>query len=71
MGINERVDAYYGRMQDILQRMGIHLIPKKFLMCIFISGCYPNTFKTFVKKKVALQHMHMHMPTLKSGRNVI
>lgn len=51
MGINERADAYYGRVQDFLQRVGIHLIPKKILMCIFNSECYPNTFKTFVKKK--------------------
>ena len=50
MGINERVDSYYGRMQDILQRMGAHLIPDNFLMSIFIGGLYPNPLKTYVKE---------------------
>ena len=50
MGINERVDNYYGRMQDILQRMGAHQIPDNFLMSIFIGGLYPIELKTYVKE---------------------
>ena len=50
MGINERVDSYYGRMQDILQRMGVHQIPDNFLMSIFIGGLYPIELKTYVKE---------------------
>lgn len=71
MGINEHVDSYYGVMQDILQRMGIHLISNKFLMSIFIGGLCPNTLKTYGKTKVALQHMHMQMPAPNFGRNVV
>ena len=50
MGINERVDTYYGRMQDILQRMGNHQIPDDFLMSIFIGGLYPMELRTYVKE---------------------
>ena len=50
MGINERVDNYYGRMQDILQRMGNHQIPDDFLMSIFIGGLYPMELRTYVKE---------------------
>ena len=50
MGINERVDSYYGQMQDILQRMGVHQIPDNFLMSIFIGGLYPIELKTYVKE---------------------
>ena len=50
MGINEWVDNYYGRMQDILQRMGVHQIPNNFLMSIFIGGLYPIELKTYVKE---------------------
>ena len=50
MGINKRVDNYYGRMQDILQRMGNHQISYDFLMSIFIGGLYPMEFRTYVKE---------------------
>ena len=50
MGIDERVDSYYGRMQDILQRMGAHQIPNNFLTSIFIGGLYPIELKTHVKE---------------------
>lgn len=50
MGINERVDSYYRRMQDILQRMGVHQIPDNFLMSIFIGGLHPIKLKTYVKE---------------------
>jgi hypothetical protein len=50
MGINKRVDNYYGRMQDILQRMGNHQIQDDFLMSIFIGGSYPTELGTYVKE---------------------
>ena len=46
MGINERIDTYYGRMQDILQRMSNHQIPNDFLMSIFIGDLYPMELRT-------------------------
>ena len=50
MGINERVDNYYGKMQDILQHMGNHQIPDDFPMSISIGGLYPMELKTYVKE---------------------
>ena len=50
MGINERVDNYYGRMQDILQRKANHQIPDDFLMSIVIGGLYPMELRTYVKE---------------------
>ena len=50
MGINERVDNYYGKMQDIFQRMGNHQIPVEFFMSIFIGGLYPMELRTYVKE---------------------
>ena len=69
MGINERVDSYYGRMQDVLQRMGVHQIHDNFLMNIFIGGLYPIELKTYVKE--AQQPMRKHMVVPKFGRSVI
>ena len=52
MGIDERVDNYNGRMQDIWQRMGNRQIPDDFLMSIFIGGLYPMELRTYVKEGV-------------------
>ena len=48
MGINETVDNYWGRMSDILLRMGTHHIPNNFLRNIFIGGLYPFELKLYV-----------------------
>ena len=51
MDINKRVDNYYGRMQDILQRMDNHQILDDFLMSMFIDSLYPMDLRTYLKKK--------------------
>ena len=56
MGINKQVDSYYGRMQDILQCMGVHQILDNFLMSIFIGGLYPIELKTYVKEEGTTTH---------------
>jgi hypothetical protein len=60
MGINERVDNYYGRMQDILQRMEVHQIPDNFLMSIFIGGLYPIELKIYVKEGDTLTYVQAY-----------
>lgn len=52
MGMNERVDSYYGEMQDNLQRMASHEIPNDFITSIFIGGLYPMQSRIYVKKGV-------------------
>lgn len=50
MGFDEIINSYYGRMQDILQRMGNHQIIDDFHMSIFISDLYPIEMTTYVKE---------------------
>jgi hypothetical protein len=51
MGINETIDNYWGRMSDILLRMGAHQIPDNFLRNIFIGGLYPFELKLYVRER--------------------
>src|SRR5665213_1953145 len=51
MGISETVDSYWGRMSDILLRMGTHQIPNNFLRNIFIGGLYPFELKIYVRER--------------------
>ena len=60
MGINERVDTYYGKMEDILQRMENHQIPYGFLMSIFISGLYPMELRTYVKERATATYVQAY-----------
>ena len=53
---NERVDKYYSRMHDILQRMGSHQILDEFLMSIFIGGLNPMELRTYVKKGATITY---------------
>ena len=48
MGINETVDNYWGKMSNILLRMGTHHIPNNFLRNIFIGGLYSFELKLYV-----------------------
>ena len=54
MGINETVDGYWGRMSDILLRMGAHHIPDNFLRNIFIGGLYPFELKLYVRERTPI-----------------
>ena len=51
IGTNEIVDNYWGRMTDILLRMGAHQIPDNFLRNIFIGGLYPFELKLYVREQ--------------------
>lgn len=50
MSINESVDSYWGRMSDILLRMGNYHIPDRFLRNIFIRELYPFELKINVRE---------------------
>lgn len=51
MGINESVDSYRGRMNDILLRMGNHHIPNNFLRNIFRGRLHPFKLKNYVRER--------------------
>lgn len=51
MGIQESVDSFYGRMQDVLNRWGNHQVPDEMLKSIFIGGLWPAELKMFVKER--------------------
>jgi hypothetical protein len=51
MGVQESVDSFYGRMQDVLNRWGNHQVPDEMLKNIFVGGLWPAELKIFVKKR--------------------
>ena len=61
MGINEKVDTYYGRMQDILQRMGNHQIPNVFLVNIYIGGLYHIELRTYIKEGATATYVQAYV----------
>ena len=50
MGVNESVDSNWGRMNDILLRMGNHHIPNNFLRTVFIGGLHPFELRKYVRE---------------------
>ena len=50
MGINETFDSYWGRMSDILLRMGAYQIPDNFLRNVFERGLYLFKSKLYVRE---------------------
>jgi hypothetical protein len=51
MGVQESVDSFYGRMQDVLNRWGNHQVLDEMLKSIFVGGLWPVELKMFVKER--------------------
>ena len=58
--MNERVDYYYGDMQNNLQQMASHEIPNDFIRSIFIGGLYPMDSRIYVKEGVGATYAQAH-----------
>jgi hypothetical protein len=51
IGVQESVDSFYGRMQDVLSRWSNHQVPDEMLKSIFVGGLWPAELKMFVKER--------------------
>jgi len=51
MVVQESIDSFYDRMQDVLNRWGNHQIPDEMLKSIFVGGLWPTELKMFVKER--------------------
>jgi hypothetical protein len=51
MDVQESVDSFYGRMQDVLNQWGNHQVPDEILKSIFVGGLWPAELKMFVKER--------------------
>ena len=51
MGVQESVDSFYGRMQDVLNQWTNHQVPDEMLKSIFCRWVMANRIKNVCKRK--------------------
>jgi hypothetical protein len=50
MNPGETVDAYFGRVTDLMRKYPNHAIPDPLILSIIVAGLYPPQLKLFVKE---------------------